>query len=155
MHYTEVAIAKLLSTNYKLYLPIQFNSYDIVVVIKNEPKRCLIRTTKNTAKGPTIVLESKKVEFDFTKFDYVIPVEVMVGRVWLVPVSHIDPTKKTMMLSAFANDYLLVPQTSNIARVVKKQHDIKIAQLTEKTANRQINESSSEDILNLLERDSK
>ena len=145
----EIATLKLLKNNYKIFLPLNSPSDELVIFYKDKPQLCLVKLTRETKRGPNLLYGNI---IDFSIYNYVIAVEKETKRTWLIPIADIDLDKKSMMLSAYANHYSLVPQ--NLSKtVVEKKREITVAKVTEKVVKEnkvKTRIETNEDILNLL-----
>jgi len=150
MHYKDLAISKLLINNYHFFIPLNSGSDEIVVKIKGDIKLCLIRPARETGNNSNVLFGS---DLDFLIHDYILVVEKSTKRAWLIPTRDLDSNKKSMMLSAFANNYCLVPQQDIVREFVKKKRDIEVRKETAKVImkSRPKNKiKTNEDIMNLL-----
>lgn len=151
MNIKEIAICKLLSSNYQIYISLDSDSSDIVIRLNGRLCLCLIRSTKDTTRGPNVVFTAM---LD-SSYDYLLAIEKQSNRCWLIPIDHIDFTKKSMMLAAFANSYSLVPQNTT-KKVLTQIREKEVKKLTEEKIEEVIktevtNAKTNEDVMKLLE----
>ena len=145
----DIAVLKLLANNYKVFIPISSPSDDLVIHTRDGLKLCLVRSTRDTKRGPNLLFGTA---IDFAIYDYILAVERENSRCWVIPIVDIDINKKSMMLSGFANNYSLVPQNM-VRKIVEKKHELEVAKQTEKIVklNKTVTKvETNEDILNLL-----
>lgn len=149
MNYRTIAIYKLLSCNYRLFIPLNSHSNDIVLVLKDSLKLCILRPTRDTGTGPNLLFGDI---YPFSEYDYVIAVDKQTQHCWLIPEEDLDNKKKSMMLSAFANNYSLVPNNV-VARVVQKRKEESISKVVKEVAKpKKVKITTNEGILDLLEK---
>jgi len=153
MHFRDIAISKLLSSNYSIFLPLNTASSEIVLIFKGQLQLCTIKATRDTARGPNIIFSTAKAGHNLLNFNYIVPVDTLTNRCWLIPVADLDLSKKSMMLSAFSNEYSLIPQVDNLGiDVLQTQHKLQLLGKAEKSAKNETvqRDSSDNEILNLL-----
>lgn len=147
----ELVISKLLQANYRLYIPLNSESNEVVIEIDSTIKLCLVRKTRNTKRGPNIIF-GDIINISF--YQFIIAVESETERCWLIPTSDLDLTKNSMMLSAFNNSYAIVRKDTLKTKVYEKRREIKIieasASVSGKTVVPEEDRVSDEDLMNLL-----
>ena len=152
MNYKDLIISKLLNCNYAIFIPVNSEPEELVINLKGELKFCLCRPTRDTGRGPNLIF-SKSI--DAENYDYIIAVEKETKRCWLIPVADLDFTKKSMMLSSFAQGYSLVPQETIISRVIKKKKEKEVKKVIKRKVAEDVKLTpvqTNEDIMNLLNR---
>ena len=152
MDYKSIAISKLLSSNYSIFLPLNSASDSIVLKLEEGLKLCLIKLVGDTGNGPNVKFPNQISEFQ--TYDYLLAVERVTKRCWLIPISNLDLTKKSMMLTAFATEYSLVPQTLT-KQVLNKIKRKKVIKEVDKVVKKEIIVSkkavTNEDVMKLLQ----
>jgi hypothetical protein len=142
----EIAIYKLLSSNYQIYITLDSEIPDIVIKLDNKLCLCLIRSTRDTGRGPNVIFTSLLNN----SYDYLLAIEILSNRCWLIPIDHLDLTKKSMMLCGFANEYSLVPQTK-VKKVLTQLRSKEVKKITQEVVKKEVfSAKTNEDVMNLL-----
>lgn len=151
MHYKEKAICKLLINSYQIYIPLNADSNDIAININNSIKLCIIRPTRETGSGTNVIFGDT---FNFDTHDYLLAIDNVNVRAWLIPTADLDRSRKSKTLSGYSTEYSLTPQTNIANKVIRNKRkkavkkSIKKAVIKEKKVVHKI--ETNEDVLNLL-----
>lgn len=147
----ELIISKLLQANYRLYIPLNSESNEVVIEHDSSIKLCLVRKVRNTKRGPNIIFgDIANISFYY----FIIAVESETERCWLIPVDDLDLTKNSMMLSAFSNSYSIVRKDTLKTKIYDKRRESKIVEASYSVSGKAVvkveDRVSDEDLMNLL-----